>query len=168
MPSYRYKEVDFNGVTSSGTLVAGSKEDVIRLIKERGKRPIMIQELEDRAKDIREFDFLNPKPSLKDIAIFCKQLNIMLAAGMPIINALDVLATQTENRKLRTALVDISYDVQKGTVFSRSLTKYDDMLPPLMINMIIAGEMTGKMDEVLGKLAVHYEKEFKINNKIKS
>lgn len=168
MPSFRYKEVDLNGVTSSGTLVAGSKEDVIRLIKERGRRPIMIQELEERAKDIREFDFFNPKPNLKDIAIFCKQLNIMLAAGMPIINALDVLSTQTENKRLRTALIDISYDVQKGTVFSRSLTKYDDMLPPLMINMIIAGEMTGKMDEVLGKLSVHYEKEFKINNKIKS
>lgn len=168
MPSYRYKEVDLNGVTSSGTLVAGSKEDVIRLIKERGRRPIMIQELEERAKDIREFDLFNPKPNLKDIAIFCKQLNIMLAAGMPIINALDVLSTQTENKRLRTALIDISYDVQKGTVFSRSLAKYDDMLPPLMINMIIAGEMTGKMDEVLAKLAVHYEKEFKINNKIKS
>lgn len=168
MPSFRYKEVDANGATAVGTLVAGSKQEVIRLIREKGKRPIMVQELEEKSKDIKELGIFNAKPSLKDIAIFCKQLNIMLAAGMPIINALEVLGVQTENRRLREALIDISYDVQKGTVFSKSMVKYNDIFPPLMINMIVAGELTGKLDEVLGKLAVHYEKEYKINNKIKS
>lgn len=168
MPSYRYKEVDPSGFTSEGTLVANDKQDVIRLIRERGRRPIVVEELVETGKDIRELDLLNPKPKLKDIAIFCKQLNIMLAAGMPLIRALDILATQTENKRLRRALIDISYDVQKGTVFSKSLAKYSDMMPPLLINMIVAGEMTGKLDEVLGKLAIHYEKEYKINNKVKS
>ncbi len=168
MPSFRYKEVDSNGATAVGTLVAGSKADVIRLIREKGKRPVMVEELEEKSKDVKDLALFNVKPSLKDIAIFCKQLNIMLAAGMPIINALEILSTQTENRKFREALIDISYDVQKGTVFSKSLIKYDDIFPPLMINMVTAGEMTGKLDEVLGKLAVHYEKEFKLNNKLKS
>lgn len=168
MPSFRYKEVDARGTTAIGTVVAGSKQEVVRLIREKGKRPIMIQELEEKSKDIKDLGLFNKKPNLKDLSIFCKQLNIMLAAGMPIINALEVLGAQTENRRLREAVIDISYDVQKGTVFSKSMTKYDDIFPPLMINMIVAGELTGKLDEVLGKLAVHYEKEFKINNKMKS
>ncbi|MDO5095500.1 MAG: type II secretion system F family protein [Peptostreptococcaceae bacterium] len=168
MPSFRYKEVDASGTTAIGTVVAGSKQEVVRLIREKGKRPIMIQELEEKSKDIKELGIFNKKPNLKDIAIFCKQLNIMLAAGMPIINALEVLGAQTENRRLREALIDISFDVQKGTVFSKSMTKYDDIFPPLMINMVVAGELTGKLDDVLGKLAVHYEKEYKINNKMKS
>lgn len=168
MPNFRYKEVDASGSTAIGTVVAGSKQEVVRLIREKGKRPVMVQELEEKSKDIKELGLLNQKPNLKDLSIFCKQLNIMLAAGMPIINALEVLGAQTENRRLREALIDISFDVQKGTIFSKSMTKYDDIFPPLMINMIVAGELTGKLDEVLGKLAVHYEKEFKINNKMKS
>lgn len=168
MPNFKYKEVDAKGITSTGTMVANGKQEVVRLIRERGKRPISVVELEEKNKDIRELQFFKNKPKLKDISIFCKQLNIMLSAGMPLINALDILANQTENKRLRTALIDISYDVQKGTVFSKSLLKYDDMFPPLLINMITAGELTGKLDDVLGKLAIHYEKEYKINNKMKS
>lgn len=168
MPSFRYKEVDANGATAVGTLVAGSKADVIRLIREKGKRPVMIEELEEKSKDVKDLGVFNSKPNLKHLAIFCKQLNIMLAAGMPIINALEVLSTQTENKRLKEALIDMSYEVQKGTVFSKSMIKYDDIFPPLMINMIIAGEISGQLDDVLGKLAVHYEKEYKIMNKMKS
>lgn len=169
MPSFKYKEVNINGITNSGMLTANSRSDVVRLIREKGNRPVMVEEVvKAGSSDVKDLKLLNRKPNLKDIAVFCKQTNIMLSAGMPIIRVLEILSEQTENRRLREALIDISYEVQKGIVFSKALEKYTDLFPPLLLNMVKAGEMTGQLDGVFEKMAVHYEKEFKITNKMKS
>ena len=91
----------------------------------------------------------------------------MLNAGVTIVSCLDILRKQAERKKLRQVLDNIYEDVLTGSSFSYSVKKHEDVFPSLLVNMIEAGEASGNLDDIMNRMAIHYEKEYKMNNKVK-
>ncbi|KGG81450.1 type II secretion system protein F [Caloranaerobacter azorensis H53214] len=166
MPIYRYKAVTSDGKKIQGQYNANSKNEVISMLKLDNIYPIEINEVIG-SKDIKDLEIFN-KIKTKDIAVFCRQFYTMLNSGVTIVNCLEVLKNQTENKKLKKTLGQVFESVQKGMTLSESLKEHKDVFPELLINMVEAGEVSGNLDTIMDRMAVHYEKENKINNKIKN
>lgn len=110
----------------------------------------------------------NNKVKLKDIAVFCRQFYTMLNAGVPILTCLEILGEQIENQKLRETTKNINEEVAKGGVLSDAMRNHEDIFPDLLVSLVASGEASGNLDEIMLRMATHYEKENKINNKVKS
>ena len=136
------------------------------MLRENRHYPVNIKEAKEE-KDIRNLQIFS-RIKTKDIAIFCRQFYTMLNAGVTIMSCLDILRQQTENKKLKHIIGKIYEEVQKGLTFSEALKNHKNVFPELLINMVEAGEVSGNLDTIMDRMANHYEKEFKINNKIKS
>lgn len=164
---YKYKAIDNTGRPIEAEFHANTKDEVLSMLREKGYTPVKIELQEQKSKDVGDIWIFQKKVKIKDISVFCKQLYTMLNAGMPLSNALDVLADQTENKVLRLTTKDVYSQVQTGAVLSQAMKKHKKIFPNLLITMVEAGEMTGNLDNVLAKMSEHYEKENKINSKIK-
>ena len=102
------------------------------------------------------------------MVVFCRQFSTMVDAGLPLISCLKILIDQTYNPKLKQALEDVYKRVQEGEALAQVMGDHPRVFPGLMVTMIEAGELGGVLDEVLSSLATHFEKEHKINEKVKS
>ena len=165
MKKFKYRAMTKNGERIEGQYEANSKNDVLKMINSNGYYPLKIEEIIE-SKEI-ELSFLD-KVTTKDLAIFCRQFYTMLDAGVSIVNALDILSTELPNKKLKEILREIDEDVKKGELLSVSMAKHKKYFPKLLIKMIESGEVSGNMDEMMLRMANHFEKENKINNKVKS
>lgn len=164
---YKYKAIDNTGRSIEAEFHANTKDEVLSMLREKGYTPVKIELQEQKSKDVSDIGPFQKKVKIKDISVFCKQLYTMLNAGMPLSNALDVLGDQTENKVLRLTIKDVYSQVQTGTILSKAMKKHKKVFPNLLLTMVEAGEMTGNLDNVLAKMSEHYEKENKINSKIK-
>ncbi|MDR1560174.1 MAG: type II secretion system F family protein [Clostridiales bacterium] len=164
--NFKFKSVDNNGRMYSGTMAAASESEIISIIRGRQQRIIQLDLEQEKAKDV-ELPFLKEKVKVADLTMFCKQLSTMLKAGVPVNRALDIQTNQTVNKTLKDALTQVSYSIKQGLPLSKAMRQFPDIFPVLLLNMIEAGELTGKLDEVLARMYVHYAKENKINSKMK-
>ena len=141
MAQYNYKAMDASGKTKKGSIEAQS----VDLAKERlRKEGLSIMEI-DENKDI-QINFGRKKVKTRDLAVFCKQFGSILRAGVPIIQALDMLAEQMENKTLQTALKEAQTHVQKGGTLADAFKLNPEIFPPILYNMVAAGEMSGKLE----------------------
>jgi len=106
--------------------------------------------------------------ALKDLAVMSRQMATMISSGLSLLRALSILSAQTDNKKLAGILQQVSTDVENGGSLSDSFAKHPIDFPPLMINMIKAGETGGFLEGALEALAINYEKESKMRSAIKS
>lgn len=166
MGVYRYKAVQSDGKEVSALITAVSIDEVQEKIRAQGLYMIHVKEDIEKKSAAEELSF-GGKVTAKQISIFCKQFGTLLKAGVPVAAGLDILYRQTENKKLREALEDVYTEVQKGTQVSTAIKSHPKIFPTLMVNMIESGEMTGNLDNVMNRLAIHYEKDAKINSRIK-
>jgi len=165
MPKYKYKALKKDGSDFSGVITANSKNEIIEYLKSKEYFPSYIEEVRDSSSlniNIRSH------PNSKHIAVFCKKLSAMMKAGLPIINSIEILMNHTSNKMLKESIFTIYEDLQKGLTFSESLNKHPTIYPELLIHMVESAELSGTLDEVLEKLALHYDKETKNKNKIKN
>lgn len=165
MPEYKYKAMTRDGRSQEGVFIAESDSEVLAMIRERSWYPVDVS-LSSTSSEL-ELEFFN-KVKTKDISIFCRQFATMINSGITIINILEITEKQTGNKKLKKTLKEVHEDVQKGATFSEALKRKSDIFPGLLTSMVEAGEASGNLDEIMNRMAVHYEKEYKINNKIKS
>lgn len=165
LAKYKYRAITSDGKPIEGIYNAKSREETILMLRENKYYPVNIKEAEEK-KDIRNYQIFS-KIKIKDIAIFCRQLYTMLNAGVTIINGLDVLWQQAENKKLKHVIGEVYEEIQKGLTFSEALKSHKNIFPELLINMVEAGEISGNLDIIMDRMADHYEKEFKMSNKIK-
>lgn len=165
MIKYRYKAASAGGGTYSGTYIAATKDDVIKMIRANKGFPISVEEDDVFAGSLGQKQW---GISSKDFAVLCRQLFAMLSSGVPIIQSLNILRAQIYKKNLRASLDLIYEDVQKGQLLSEAMKRQKAIFPELMINMIEAGELSGSLDGVLERLAYHYEREAKISAKVKS
>lgn len=166
MPDYKYKAINSAGKSVVGMHTANTKEDVVAMLRSNKYYPVTITE-HIQSKDIHFFDIFN-KVKLKDISIFCRQFHAMINAGVSIINCLDILRQQIENKKLRKVTNEVYDLVQKGLTLSEAMNKHNDIFPDLLIHMVSAGEASGNLDTIMDRLAIHFEKENNISSKVKS
>ncbi|MTK11918.1 MAG: type II secretion system F family protein [Clostridiaceae bacterium] len=165
MPNYRYKVMNQNGERLEGTYTANTKEDVMAMIRNNNYYPLKIEEIVEGTKIDSNFF---TKVNTKDIAIFCRQFYTMLNAGATITNCLYVLGQQLSNSKLRSSVILIDEHVRKGLTLSEAMKKQENIFPDLLINMVQSGEVSGNLDAIMKRMSEHYEKETKLNNKVKT
>ncbi len=165
MPLFEYTVLNQNGKRIKDTYTAQTASEVTFMLKEREYIILNVEEVKNKT-SISLFTNLQRVTS-KDLAVFCRQFQAMLNAGVPIINCLDIIKQQTDNKRLRNIINDLFENLQKGFTFSEALRKHDNVFPEILINMVEAGEVSGNLDVIMDRLAIHFEKEFKIENKIK-
>lgn len=168
MPVFIYKGFDKSGKALSGTLDASGKETAADLLRKSGLTIIALNEKKGDI-DLKFIDdFLKKLTKVKtnDLVMVTIQLANMLDAGIPLPMALNTLVEQTENKKLKDALADISTEIKEGKSFSESLAKHNDIFSNLFINMVAAGETSGNLDDVLKRLATFTEREAELKQKI--
>lgn len=165
MAKFKYRAMSGNGKKIEGNHVANSRDEVIQMITSNGYYPLMIEEVVESTNI--ELGF-GEKVTTKDIAIFCRQLYTMIDAGVSINRSLNIMANQLNNKKLRKVTVQIEEDVKKGEMLSAAIKKHDDVFPQLLISMVESGEISGNLDTMMLRMSTHFEKENKLNNKIKT
>jgi len=165
MAAYKCSVVDPSGKRHKIKYSAESKTEVIEYLKQNSYTIINIDKSEGSI-DMSSISVKRIKS--KDLAVFCKQLHAMLRAGVTIVSSLDILRQQTENKRLAKIIGRMYEDLQKGNTLSEALYYHKDAFPPIFISMVEAGELSGNIDLIMDRLAVHFEKEYKIENKIKS
>lgn len=166
MAVYKYKAVTPSGQEVEETITGNSLTEVQDRIKEKGYFVVDVEETVEKKSAGESLSF-GKGVKTKDLSIFCKQMATLLKAGVPLASALDILFRQTENKNLKEALGDVYAEVQKGSQISGVMKEHPKVFPELMVNMTESGEMTGNLDNVMERLAVHYEKEAKIEARIK-
>ena len=144
---------------------SGDEAGLSSLIKSNGLYLVDYEKIAER-KDVVGGNRL--RLSSKDLAMLCRQLASMLSAGVTLVKALDILYLQMSKKNIKEAIRRLYEAVQKGEQFSEGLRKENGVYPEFMISMVEAGEGSGRLDNVIEKLAVHYEKEIKLNAKIRT
>ena len=152
------------GSVQKGEIAANSKEDVLALLRKQNIQPINVTA---KPKDIK-LSFGAPKVKDKDVVIFTRQLATMIDAGLPLVQCLDILGSQTENKTLQKTVNQVRSDVESGSTFADALKKHPKIFDGLYCNMVAAGEAGGILDTILARLAAFMEKFAKIKGQIKS
>lgn len=164
MATYEYTAVDRAGKQKKGTMEAQTEERVKDFLKSEGLIPITIKEQSLLSKDI---SFGRKRVKARDLSVFCRQFNSILNAGVTILNALNMLSEQTENKVLREAIKQVQIDVEKGESLTVAMSKHAQTFPPIMIHMVEAGEASGSLEVAFERLAVQFEKQAKTSGLIK-
>jgi len=164
MAEYVYSAMDSSGKKVNGTIIAEDEKTAIEILKERNMFVIEIKEKGALHKEIK-LPFGN-KATVKDLSIFCRQFATMLSAGISMLSCLDVLKQQYKGRSFGKVIDDLYEKVERGTLLSAAMREHPRFFPPILINMIEAGEVAGSIDKSMDKMAVHFEKELKLRQKI--
>lgn len=165
MAKFKYRAMKPDGSKIDGEYNGSSREEVMSMITSNGYYPLMVEEVSESTKI--ELNF-KKKVTTKDIAVLCRQLYTMIDAGVSINNSLHLLANNMTNKKLKEVIYEIEDDVKRGEMLSEAMKKYRNIFPPLLIAMVESGEISGNLDTMMLRMSVHYEKETKLNNKIKA
>ncbi len=163
---YKYRARDDKGIAYCGTLVADHKDSVISELLARGWAIIGLQEIPDYDDNIREWHLLRPVRNV-DIVFFTRQLSLMLAAGLPILNCLSSLEQQIDNVYLKKAVGNIISEIKSGSGLAAAISLHPIIFSPLYISVVKSGEMSGNLDAVLFRLGKHLEMEDAFQNKLK-
>jgi type IV pilus assembly protein PilC len=151
------------GVIESGEVSASSKEEVINGLRKKNITVTLVTEKEAVKKKFGFRTGVNDK----DIVVFTRQFATMIDAGLPLVQALDILSNQVENKTLGRTLQDIKTDVESGATYADALRKHPRVFSELYVNMVAAGEAGGILDTILNRLAAYIEKAMKLKKKVK-
>jgi type IV pilus assembly protein PilC len=166
MPTFNYSVRDKSGKIVKGKLEGDSRDAVGAKLRQMG---YIVLDLEQQGglaamNEIRFGTGVKPK----DVAIFARQFSTMINAGLSLTKCLSILSEQTESQGLRIVINQVAKDVESGQSLSDSLAKHPKVFPPIMVNMVRAGETGGVLDEVLVRVADHFETDLALKAKIKS
>jgi type IV pilus assembly protein PilC len=154
MPQFTYTARSVNGELKSATIDAPNRDEVIKQLKQQRLNVVKIDEGTATKKK-------------RDIVIFTRQFSTMINAGLPLVQALDILATQSENPALKDVTRQVVFDVESGNTVADALRKHPSAFTDLYVNMVAAGEAGGILDTILMRLAVFMEKNDALVRKVK-
>ncbi len=170
LSTFSYTARNEKGRSVHGTISSETKQGVLDALKNKGLSPIEINDTSaigslNRAVKLPRF---RGKLSVKDLAVMSRQFATMVAAGLPIAKALNILASQTEKKRLGITLSDVRLDVQSGIALSVALERRPDVFPALMTSLVKAGETGGFLDKSLDSVAATFESDAKLRSSIRS
>lgn len=160
MPTFAYTARTLNGELKSSTLDAPSRDDVVAQLR---RQRLIVVKIDEEKKRKRM-----GKIKTKDIVIFTRQFSTMINAGLPLVQALDILSKQSENKALQEVTRQVVYDVESGHTVADALAKHPKAFTELYTNMVAAGEAGGILDTILMRLATFLEKNDALIGKVKS
>lgn len=163
---FAYKARNISGALVSGKVEADNQGGAVALLRE--KKYFVVEINPVSSIDLNFDKLLGIKVKIREMAIFCRQFATMNEAGIPLLQCLHILIQQTESKRLNSILRDVVTGVEKGKSLSEAFKVHSESLPEIFINMIISGEISGTLDHTLGRLAVHFERDHELREKVKS
>lgn len=165
MPNYSYLAIDKFGKEKKGNREGSDERAVEISLRNEGLIPIKIgkDSIFTRDLDIHFGKLVKPR----ELSVFCRQFVSIVQAGVTILDALRMLGEQTESKHLKRGIKEVQRLVEKGESFSDALKTQPKIFPPLLINMVEAGESSGKLDVAFERMATHFEKQEKLKGQIK-
>ena len=168
MADYSYRARDHNGTLKTGTIAASSEENAADVLAEHKLILTRLTEKRDHGFDIGKiFGAITGRISMKDRVIFTRQLGTMIKSGLPIVQALHILAEQTSNKRFAEIIRDMAGGIEGGTNFSTVLAKHSKHFDKVYVNLVRSGEASGHLDEVLQRLAIQQEKSYALARKVR-
>ena len=161
----------FSGKTRTGQTISGEMEAPNReaVVAQLRRQQVLATSIKSKAKDIEiKIPGFGGKVGEKELAIVTRQLATMIDAGLPLVQCLNILAEQQENKVFKKTLNEIRADVEAGSTFSAALKKHPKVFSTLYTNMVEAGEAGGILDTILNRLAAYIEKSLTLKSRIKS
>ncbi len=163
MPTFEWKGRGRAGDTA-GVLVADSKDSVIASLR---RQQIVVTAVKEQGKELA-FPKFGGKVPPQLIAIFTRQFSVMIDAGLPLVQCLEILGSQQEHKVFKRAMLQIRQDVESGSNLADAMRKHPKIFDNLFTNMIAAGEAGGILDTILQRLAQYIEKSVKLNAQVKA
>lgn len=173
MPAFEYQVKDSKGKTQTGVQEAQDVAQLVSNLRSQGMIVVRVKEMhETRAfgigKGPAKKQGKGGNVKLDDLVVFTRQMATLVEAGIPLIQALDILADQVEKEKFKLVLRDMHQEVQSGQSLSESMQKHHKVFSALFINMVRAGESSGSLEEILDRVANYLEKSSALQKKVKS
>jgi len=165
MPVYTY-----TGVNRAGTKVAGERSATTKSELQNALRreQINVSKVSEKGKEFAIPSFGGGKVKTKELAVFTRQFSVMIDAGLPLVQCLEILAQQQENKTFQKILTGVRGSVEGGATLSTSMKQYEKVFDPLYTNMVEAGETGGILDTILQRLSTFIEKNVKLKRAVKS
>ena len=163
MPGYIYRAMGPDGKEKKGNITATNLEQAASKLKADG---LIVMKLEPESALNKEITLGAPKAKARDYAVFCRQFVAILKAGVSVINALQMMSEQTENKALKSATISLVDDLGKGETLSAAMKK-QKVFPSIFVNLVAAGEATGSLETAFERMAIQFEKEAKLKAIIK-
>ncbi len=162
--NYQYTGKDASGNKTKGKIEADSKKDALVRLEKDSIIVIEIDETKSWNKELA----INRSVKNKDFVIFLRQYATLIHAGISISDATKTMSRQTDNYALKQALTAIDKQLDQGQALSKAVESHPKVFPSLLVNMIRAGEASGKLDDILNQMADYYEKEYRNKQKVVS
>ena len=167
MPFFIYVAKDRDGKTVTGTVEAGSSDNLLALLREKEFTVVdIIEKSQKTAKP--QMSFLKERVTTDDLVVFSRQLATLVSSGIPLVAAFDIIGEQLEKKSFKDVVYDMRDSIEAGGSLSGVLEKHSDTFSKLFCNMVKAGESSGMLDEILERLAVYLEKTTALQKKIRS
>jgi len=164
MPSYSWKGKGKGGKVQQGVIAADSKDAVVALLR---KQQVLVTAVTEKGKEIALPKF-GGGVKQKEIAIFTRQFSVMIDAGLPLVQCLEILGSQQKNRVFQKVLFEVRQDVESGSTLADSLRRHPKVFNDLFCNMIAAGEAGGILDTILQRMSSYIEKRVKLQAAVRS
>ncbi len=165
MDSFSYVAIGIDGKEKKGSMEAASADKVKAQLKADGLIPVNVATQSALSRDLNIT--IGGGVKSRDLSLFCRQFVGILSAGVSIISALDMMSEQTNNKRLATAIRDTQIAVEKGDNLATAMRMQGKVFPPILINMVEAGEASGNLEIAFERMASHFEKENKLKALIK-
>ncbi|MCP4899196.1 MAG: type II secretion system F family protein [bacterium] len=164
MPNFEWKGRDQNGNPQSGVLIGDSKDAVIAALR---RQQIVVTTVKEKGKEIA-LPRLGGGIKTKDIAVFTRQFSVMIDAGLPLVQCLDILGQQQENKGFQKVILQTRQDVEAGSSLAEAMRKHPQAFDDLYVNMVAAGEAGGILDTILQRLASYIEKNVRLKAQVRT
>jgi len=164
MPSFEWKGRDRTGRAQSGTLVADNKDAALAVLRRQQVVPTTVKE---KGKEIA-LPRLRRGIDDKALAVFTRQFSVMIDAGLPLVQCLQILGEQQDHKGFQRIILQVREDVEAGSSLANALKKHPQAFNELYVNMVAAGEAGGILDTILQRLAVYIEKAARLRSQVRS
>lgn len=164
---FNYEAISNSGEKKKGTVDASSKDSAITAIQHRGLIVLSISE-EGTKKSIMQLSFFEKKVAMKDVVIMSRQISTLFEAQVSALKAFNLLATNTENKALVKVLTNVSDDISSGISISQALAKHPEAFSNFYVNMVKAGEESGRLTQTFAYLADYLDRQYQLTSKTKN
>ncbi len=165
MPSFEWKGRTRAGQAQEGVLLADTRDAAVAVLR---RQNIQVTNIRERGREIKLIPRVSMKVNRKRISIFTRQFSVMLDAGLPLVQCLEILGGQEENKAFAAMINDVRADVESGSSVADAMRKHPKAFDNLFVNMVAAGEAGGILDVILQRLSAYIEKAVKLNSQVKS
>jgi type IV pilus assembly protein PilC len=166
MPEFNWEATSSTGDKKKGTMEAANPEAIHAALRRQGLNPTKVKA---KPKEIKiSIPGFSEKVGTRDIVIFTRQFATMIDAGLPLVQCLEILASQADNKTLGKTLATVQNDVEGGAAYAEALGRHPKVFDELYVNMVAAGETGGILDTILNRLAAYMEKAMSLKKKVKS